>query len=140
MHNKLDTNSTILKPLDVTIIKPILRIFDYDKAIEFYINWLGFQIEWEHKPESTPVYMQISLGNIILHLSEHRGDCCPGARIFIDGFQNLNAYHKGLLEKNYKYDRPGIDAPFYDTKALEMTAIDPFGNRLTFVERDAKME
>lgn len=26
---------------------PILRIFDVDKAKEFYIQWLGFKIDFE---------------------------------------------------------------------------------------------
>lgn len=120
----------------MTIVKPILRIFDYPKTIEFYINWLGFQIDWEHKPEATPVYLQVSLRDVILHLSEHHGDCSPGARIFIEGFEDLTGYHQTLLDKNYKYNRPGLERPFYDPSALEMTVTDPFGNRLTFVERN----
>jgi Glyoxalase superfamily protein len=28
---------------------PILRIFDVGKAREFYIDFLGFQIDWEHR-------------------------------------------------------------------------------------------
>lgn len=31
---------------------PILRIFDYKKAIEFYVDWLGFKIVWEHTTKS----------------------------------------------------------------------------------------
>lgn len=27
---------------------PMLRIFDKTKAIEFYVNWLGFKVDWEH--------------------------------------------------------------------------------------------
>jgi len=71
---------------------PILRIFDEDKAHEFYINFLGFKVDWEHRfEEGTPIYMQISKGNCILHLSEHFGDCSPGAamRIAVD---DLDAY------------------------------------------------
>jgi Glyoxalase superfamily protein len=120
----------------VTVVKPILRIFDYRKAMEFYIDWLGFHIDWEHKPEGAPVYVQISYQDITLHLSEHHGDCTPGARVFLDDFQNLADYHQTLLDKGYKFNRPGMDTPFYDPAALEMTAIDPFGNRLTFVERN----
>jgi hypothetical protein len=119
-------------------VKPILRIFDYDKALEFYISWLGFHIDWEHRPEASPVYMQISLDDIVLHLSEHHGDCSPGARIFIDDFGDLTKFHKALLDKNYTYNRPGIGTPFYDPHAREMTVHDPFGNRLTFVERNVK--
>ncbi|WP_210516651.1 glyoxalase superfamily protein [Hymenobacter terricola] len=116
-------------------VKPILRIFDYDKALEFYVAWLGFRIEWEHRPEGSPAYLQIALGDVTLHLSEHHGDCTPGARVFIDDFQRLTAFHQRLLAKNYKYNKPGLYAPFYDPTALEITVHDPFGNRLTFVER-----
>ena len=119
----------------MALVIPILRIFDYDKALEFYVAWLGFHIEWEHRPEAAPAYLQVSLGDITLHLSEHHGDCAPGARVFIDDFQNLTAFHQELLAKSYKYNKPSIDTPFYDPTALEMTVIDPFGNRLTFVER-----
>ena len=117
-------------------VKPILRIFDYNKAIEFYMDGLGFSIDWKHQPEGTPVYLQISFRDIVLHLSEHHGDCSPGARIFIDDFSGLKAYHQLLIGKAYKYNHPGIDAPFYDPTALEMTVYDPFGNRLTFLERN----
>ena len=27
---------------------PVLRMFDYQKAKEFYVDWLGFEILWEH--------------------------------------------------------------------------------------------
>ena len=73
---------------------PILRIFDYDKAVEFYVNWLGFKIDWEHTfEENAPVYMQISLGGIELHLSEHHGDSSPGANVYVD-CTVLKAFHK----------------------------------------------
>ncbi|MDB5235948.1 MAG: hypothetical protein JWR44_2941 [Hymenobacter sp.] len=116
-------------------VKPILRIFDYDKALAFYGAWLGFQVDWEHRPEGSPAYLQVSLGDITLHLSEHHGDCTPGARVFVDDFQGLQPFHQQLLAKEYKHNRPGLATPFYDHTALEMTVIDPFGNRLTFVER-----
>src|SRR5688572_16775286 len=119
---------------------PIFRIFDYQKAIEFYVNWMGFVVEWEHRIGESPVYMQVALNDIRLHLSEHHGDASPGARVFIDNFPDLVSYHKMLTAKNYKYNKPGIEAPFYDDAALEMTTIDPFGNRLTFLERNVKRD
>lgn len=37
----------------------ILRIFDEAKAKEFYVDFLGFTIDWEHRFESDlPLYMQ----------------------------------------------------------------------------------
>lgn len=37
---------------------PILRIFDIEKAREFYIGYLGFTVEREHRfDETSPLYM-----------------------------------------------------------------------------------
>src|SRR5262245_52175620 len=66
-------------PLTTTQVIPILRIFDVEKAKEFYLDYLGFKVDWEHRfEEDSPLYMQISLGEFVLHLSEHYGDGCPG--------------------------------------------------------------
>ncbi|MEK7253441.1 MAG: glyoxalase superfamily protein, partial [Bacteroidota bacterium] len=46
-------------------IIPVLRIFDYAKMKEFYLDWLGFTIDWEHTfGENSPVYLQISREHI----------------------------------------------------------------------------
>lgn len=113
-------------------IIPILRIFDYQKMIEFYIDWLGFEIAWEHRfEENAPVYAEVKKGNIILHLSEHHGDASPGSSIFIWG-KEIAEYHKELIDKNYKYNRPGLEKTFYD--AVSFTVNDPFGNKIIFNE------
>ena len=54
---------------------PILRIFDENKAVEFYVDFLGFKIDWQHRFEANfPLYLQVSRGECVLHLSEHHGD------------------------------------------------------------------
>lgn len=112
---------------------PIFRIFDYKKAVEFYIDWLGFKIDWEPAPEeNTPIYMQISIEGITLHLTEHHGDSTPGARVYIE-CTGLKEYHQKLIDKKYKYNRPGLEKSFYGTRCMEV--IDPFGNRLTYNEK-----
>jgi hypothetical protein len=66
-------------------ITPILRIFDEAKAREFYINFLGFAVDWEHRFEpGLPLYMQISKDGSVIHLSEHHGDCAPGAHLRVE--------------------------------------------------------
>ena len=48
---------------------PILRIDDYEEAKSYYIEFLGFKIdfEWRHA-EDFPVYMGVSRGGLALHL------------------------------------------------------------------------
>jgi uncharacterized glyoxalase superfamily protein PhnB len=109
---------------------PILRIFDVAKAKEFYLDFLGFKVDWEHRfDERAPLYMQISLDQLVLHLSEHHGDCCPGSTVFVT-VNGLDAYHAQIRAKNYGYLRPGIEETFHRSKCMQL--IDPFGNRLRF--------
>lgn len=121
--------------LEVTAVVPILRIFSIEKAQEFYLGYLGFKVDWEHRFEPTlPLYMQVSLGNCVLHLSEHHGDACPGSTVFLR-VRNLQAYHAQLAAKNYPYLRPGMETKPWGSIGFD--AIDPFGNRLRFDENQS---
>ena len=109
---------------------PVLRIFDEAKAREFYVDFLGFTVDWEHRfEEGLPLYLQISKDSCIIHLSEHYGSGSPGAAIRVET-KELDAFQKELLAKGYKYARPGIEEMPWGTR--DMSISDPFGNRLTF--------
>jgi len=112
---------------------PLLRIFDERKAKEFYVDFLGFTVEWEHRfDENAPLYMRVSRGNLIFHLTEHHGDASPGTTVFV-WMTGIREYHQELSAKNYKYYRPGLEETFYDALCMEVG--DPFGNRIRFHER-----
>lgn len=113
---------------------PIMRIFDYAKTIQFYIDWLGFDIVWEHKPEGNPVYMRIAKDDAVIDLSEHHGDSSPGTRITITDFKGIKAYHAQLIAREYKYMKPGLERASWNPDVLLMTVIDPFHNSIVFEE------
>jgi uncharacterized glyoxalase superfamily protein PhnB len=109
---------------------PILRMFDEAKAKEFYVDFLGFKVDWEHRfEEALPLYMQISKDGCVIHLSEHHGDCSPGAALRIET-NELDEFQRELLAKQYKYARPAINETPWGSR--DMSLCDPFGNKLTF--------
>jgi catechol 2,3-dioxygenase-like lactoylglutathione lyase family enzyme len=111
---------------------PILRIFSVEKAREFYVGFLGFTVDWEHRFDpAAPIYMQVSRAGCVLHLSEHHGDCCPGSTVFVR-VTGLDEFHREITSKGYGYLRPGVERTFHDSKCMEV--IDPFGNRIRFDE------
>ncbi|MEC8080977.1 MAG: glyoxalase superfamily protein [Pseudomonadota bacterium] len=111
---------------------PILRSFDEAKAKEFYVEFLGFTLDWEHRfDDGLPLYFQVSRDSCELHISEHYGDCSPGAAIRIQ-LEGVEEYHQALTEKQYKFARPRVQMMPWGTK--EMSLHDPFGNRIIFVE------
>lgn len=110
---------------------PVFRIFDENRAKEFYVDYLGFVIQWEHRFEDgLPLYFEAARDNVTIHLTEHHGDCCPGGAVRLTT-DNLVELHKELSDRDYGFARPGIDDTPWGTK--EMSVKDPFGNRLTFV-------
>ncbi|CAN5280920.1 glyoxalase superfamily protein [soil metagenome] len=108
---------------------PVLRIFDEAKAREFYCDFLGFTVDFEHRFEADlPLYMGVSRAGLPLHLSEHYGDASPGATVYVP-MLGVHALHKELNDKNYGYGRPGLERhPWGDV----LTVHDPFGNRIRF--------
>lgn len=111
---------------------PILRIFDEAKAREFYVEYLGFRVDWAHRFEpGLPLYMQVSRGGCLLHLTEHHGDATPGSAVFVR-MRGLAPFHQELGGKDYRYQRPGVEIAPWNAKLMELT--DPFGNKLRFSE------
>jgi catechol 2,3-dioxygenase-like lactoylglutathione lyase family enzyme len=117
---------------------PVLRIFSVEKAKEFYFDYLGFKLDFEHRfDENAPLFMQISRNGLVLRLSEHFGDGTPGSVFFVivEGVREL---HTELEAKKYGYHRPGLTETFYG--ALQLTLLDPFGNRLLLDEPQEKTQ
>ena len=111
---------------------PILRIFDYQKALDFYVGFLGFTKDWEHRfDEKAPVFMQLTRAGCVLHLSEHHGDCCPGSTLYVR-MRGIEEFHREISATGDGFMRPGIKKTFYHSKCMEV--IDPFGNRIRFDE------
>jgi len=115
---------------------PILRIFSVEKAKEFYLDFLGFSLDWEHRfGDDFPLYAQVSRASVILHLSEHHGDASPGSAVMIQ-MQGIADYNRELLAKDYRYFKPGIEDEPWGARVMKVT--DPFGNRLLFSEPTEK--
>jgi catechol 2,3-dioxygenase-like lactoylglutathione lyase family enzyme len=113
-------------------VTPILRIFDIGKAHEFYVGFLGFKVDWEHRFDAdAPLYMAVSRDGCVLHLSEHHGDGTPGSAVRIEA-RDVAAFHRELIGRKYRFARPGLEQTPWQTS--EVTVADPFGNRLTFWE------
>ena len=63
---------------------PVLRSLDETRAREFYIEYLRFTIEWEHRFDGElPLYMRLRRDHFVLDLSEHHGDGTPGSTVWV---------------------------------------------------------
>ncbi|MGV9722632.1 glyoxalase superfamily protein [Nocardia beijingensis] len=111
---------------------PILRMFDVARTYEFYRDYLGFTVDWEHRFGSEfPLYAQVSRAEATLHLSEHHGDGTPGSVVWI-AVGDVFAWHGELAAKNYRYAAPGPPEDGPGGPGFELA--DPSGNVLRFAQ------
>lgn len=110
---------------------PILRSFDEARTRDFYLDFLGFELMFEHRFEAgLPLYMGVRHGDCVLHLSEHYGDATPGAALRIAA-GDVTAYAAELRAKAHGNARPGAPA-LTPWGTREITIRDPASNALTF--------
>ncbi len=113
---------------------PVLRMFDEAKAKDFYLDYLGFAVDWEHRfgpsPDS-PLYMQIRQGAAIIHLNGHANEDAPVSEVRIP-VQGLEDYCEHLRAKESDYPKPSVVDPRYEGRKTDMNVFDPFQNYLVF--------
>lgn len=111
---------------------PVLRIHDEALAREFYLDYLRFAVEWEHRFEpGMPLYLRIRRDETVVDLSEHHGDGTPGAAVWVP-VASAAAFHADISGRPHPRLRPGIDRDAPGGPTVEVT--DPFGNILRFCE------
>lgn len=130
---KLDAAPPAADGIVFDVYAPILRIFDETRAREFYVDFLGFRIDWQHRfADGMPLYCQVSRAGLVLHLSGHHGDASPGATTFVY-MRGVRAYQQELQARRYPNMNPGLEALPW---GLQMSVTDPFSNRIRFCEQD----
>src|SRR5262245_26207986 len=109
-------------------VTPQFRITDARRSIPFYVDGLGFKIDWEHRFEpGFPLFMKLTRAGQSIFLSEHTGDCqVGGAAYFV--VADVDACHKEFMARGVAVMLPE-DMPW---GAREMVVTDPDGNRLRF--------
>lgn len=114
---------------------PVLRMLDESRARAFYLDFLEYVVDWEHrfrpeKPDS-PLYMQIRQGDSVIHLNGHADADTPVAEVRIP-VKHLDAYCEHLREKCQGEEKPEVVDPRYSGKNTDMNLYDPSGNLLVF--------
>ncbi len=121
---------------------PVLRVFSVDKAKEFYVDFLGFTLDFGGPAggPGTPFYGQVSRPGTTLQLSEQPYDASPGATvdIWLAGLDDVRRQLVSFVqERNYRIWGPAIWVPEIEDvpwDARVLTIADPFGNHLRLSE------
>jgi len=114
---------------------PHLRILDYEKAVSFYVDTLGFEIafEWRNDP-SDPVYMAIRRGTMLVHLSQYEDSGPPGqGRGMTLSVNDIEPWYERLQQKGAVFER---ELQRQDWGSRDFIVHDPFGNTIVVTSDD----
>lgn len=118
-------------PPSATGAIPILRMFDVERTLAFYVDFLGFTQTFEHRfADHAPLYTEVVRDGVRLHLSEHHGDATPGSAVMIE-VPDAAALQRELIARDYPYARPGVETQDW---GLTVTVGDPASNRIVFLQ------
>ncbi len=108
---------------------PQLRITNAARSLRFYVDQLGFAVDWEHQFEpGFPRFAQLTRAGQTIFLTEHTGDCQVGGAVYFivpDADSCFAAFSRGGVSATH----PPADTP-WGTREFVLT--DPDGNRLRF--------
>ena len=106
---------------------PTLRITDSARSKRFYVEGLGFRVDWEHRLDSRdPVFMQVTRDGLSLYLSEHDGDGQVGGLVHLY-VPDVDAWHAEIASRGVEVSFPPRDEPWGNR---DMRILDPDGNQL----------
>jgi uncharacterized glyoxalase superfamily protein PhnB len=111
---------------------PTLRITDESVARQFYLDGLGFRIDWDHRfAPHYPIFMQVSKDGLAIRLSAHQGDGAVGGCAHLD-VADVDAWYDHALGHGITTDRPPSDQPW---GLRDVRFRDPDGNQLVVATR-----
>ena len=108
---------------------PQLRMTDAAQSLTFYVDGLGFAVDWKHQFEpGYPLFIQLTRSGQTLFLTEHTGDCQVGGAVYFI-VPNADACFSEFLGRGITGVDPPQDTPW---GTREFVVTDPDGNRLRF--------
>ena len=113
---------------------PVLRMLDESLTRDFYLAYLGYEIDWEHRfgeDETSPLYMQIHRGDSVIHLNGHADEDSSICEVRIP-VRNLQSFCDYLCTKEKANEKLEIVDPRYEGRPTDLNLLDPTGNHLVF--------
>lgn len=90
----------------VQTVIPQFRITDAKRSLNFYVDGLGFEVDWEHRFEpGFPVCIKLTRAGQSIFLTEHAADCkVGGAAYFV--VPDVDACYNDFIVRGLIKTRP----------------------------------
>ena len=85
---------------------PQLRMRHADTTLPFYVQGLGFVVDWEHRFEpGFPLFAQLTRDGQTIFLTEHSGDCEVGGAVYFI-VDDVDSLHRAFSAASVPIEQP----------------------------------
>ena len=108
-------------------VVPAFRIRDLARSRAFYVDALGFRIDWQwQEAPERPAFLQLSHQDLSLYLTQRAGDSAAGGLAYLY-VPDVDAWATRALAAGLAIASGPEDQPWGNR---ELALLDPDGNRL----------
>ena len=134
-HSDQSAAATGSEPARILGCNPSFIIGSYESAVDHYVKWLGFTLDWEWRAEpDQPVIMSVTRDGLSLFLNEADEPSATTLRVRVSNLQ--------ALADEWNEKRPGTVDVFLE-QPFEIPTVyvrDPFGNMMAMQQPQTEQE
>ena len=114
------------------VVRPVLRIGSFEQAVEHYVDWLGFALDWDwREAPGQPVVAAMSRDECAFMLNEHPDT--PGPTVLHLDVANLDALVAEWNGRRAGSAKASVSPPY---EFMDVRIVDPWRNTLVFEGKD----
>ena len=115
-------------------VTPQLRMTNWERTRAFYVDGLGFAVEWEHRfAPNFPVFAKVSRDGLALFLTEHNAMEYSRQALSGPGWQVVRPPRASVLEVLRECHRAGVAFAVLDPDGEKAKRVFPIGEILAAV-------
>ena len=107
-------------------IVPVLSVGSYEETVSHYVEWLGFNVDWEYREEQLPFVVSITRDGFSFMLAESETSTGSWTTIYVS---DLDAMSEELNSRRSNSVKIELYPP---NDIAQIHVIDPWKNLLVF--------
>ena len=114
-----------MKPTIATVV-PVLSVGSYEETVSHYVEWLGFEVNWEYREEQLPFVISITRDGFSFMLAESETSTGSWTTIYVSDLEEMSEELNSRRSNSVKIEL------YPPNDIAQIHVIDPWKNMLVF--------
>ena len=107
-------------------IVPVLSVGSYEETVSHYVEWLGFNVDWEYREEQLPFVISITRDGFSFMLAESETSNGSWTTIYVSDLEEMSEELNSRRSNSVKIEL------YPPNDIAQIHVIDPWKNLLVF--------